>query len=101
MLNLADISGKLARWRSRLLEFDLEVVHRTVIKQKAPDTVSRVKSEGTDKRSLDKRLLVLMTGKTEEQKDVRTKYFYQDQPDDEQAGNHRDSNGKEKKGTLR
>lgn len=38
-----------------------------------------------------------MINETEEQKHVKTEYFDQAQPDNEQAGNHGDTSGKETK----
>lgn len=38
--NLADVPGKLARWRLRLTEFEFDVVPRASVKLQAADTLS-------------------------------------------------------------
>lgn len=56
-----------------------------------------LKTEDADKTSLDQKLPVLMINKTKEQENVQKSYFDQDELDNDRAGNHRDSNGKETK----
>lgn len=52
LLISVDTSAKLATWRLRILECDLEMVHRTVVKDEAPKPLSRLEKEGTVKTSL-------------------------------------------------
>ena len=53
LLNIADVSGRLARWRLRLSEFDFEVVHRPGVKHQAADALSRMQTNGEDASRMD------------------------------------------------
>lgn len=53
ILNMADATGKLARWRLRLLEYDYEIQHRPGVKHQAADALSRVRTDGGDETELD------------------------------------------------
>lgn len=64
MLTSADALAKLARWWLGLLELDFEVMHLAAIKRPAPDSLSMLKTEGSDETSLYEQLPVLMIGET-------------------------------------
>lgn len=64
------------------------VVYQAVTKHWAPNVLSGVKPEGTDKIHLDKELPVLIIDDTEEQGDIQAKRFNQDQQYHEQASTH-------------
>ncbi len=46
MMNLTDVSGRLARWRLRLLEFDFTVKFKKGAKNTVADAVSRLPTYG-------------------------------------------------------
>lgn len=71
-------SDTLTRCWLRLLKFGFEIDHRVGIKHEAPDTLLRLKTEGTDKTNLDKELMVLIIRRTVEHHDVEAAYFDQD-----------------------
>lgn len=48
ILHLVNATGKLARWRLRLSEFEFDVVQRTSIRDQAADTLLRLETGGTD-----------------------------------------------------
>lgn len=52
LLNMADATHKLARWRLRLEEMDVEVVHRVGIKHQATDALPRFETEVEDRLPL-------------------------------------------------
>ena len=52
ILNLTDSTGRLTRWRLRLLEYDFDVVHRAGIKHQAPDALSRLDTDAFDAQPL-------------------------------------------------
>jgi RNase H-like domain found in reverse transcriptase/Reverse transcriptase (RNA-dependent DNA polymerase)/Retroviral aspartyl protease len=49
LLSFKDPSGRLARWRLRLAEFDFTIQYRPGIKNNLADGCSRLKSKGSDK----------------------------------------------------
>lgn len=53
LLSFKDPSGRLARWRLRLAEFDFTIQYRPGIKNNLADGCSRVQSEGSDKLPCD------------------------------------------------
>ena len=53
LLNLKDCSGRLARWRLRLLPFHYDVVHKAGLKHQAPDALSRLPTAGMDNSPID------------------------------------------------
>ena len=53
VLNLADSSGRLARWRLRLAEYDYELKYRPGIKHQLADGVSRLRTDGGDTEPVD------------------------------------------------
>jgi len=60
ILNLSDASGKLQRWRLRLLEFEFDVVHRPGIKHQAADALSRLNTQGEDEEPLEDEVPTLL-----------------------------------------
>ena len=48
VLNLADSSGRLARWRLRLADYDYEVKYRPGVKYQLANGVSRLCTDGGD-----------------------------------------------------
>lgn len=93
----SDDSGKLARWRLRLLSFDFEVVHRDGIDHQVPEALSSLKTEPTDKNNLDETLPEPMINDTEEKGDVKTEDSDGDQPDNKRTSNHMGTNAQETK----
>ena len=53
VLNLADSSGRLARWRLRLAEYDYELQYRPGFKHQLADSVSRLRTDGGDPAPVD------------------------------------------------
>ena len=53
MMNLTGASGRLLRWRLRLLEFDFIVTHRPGVQHKVADAMSRLSTDGHDTTELD------------------------------------------------
>lgn len=74
----ADDSEKFARWQIRFFEFGFNVVHRTGIKNRARDALSRFKTEETDKISLNEELPVFIINQTEKYEEGEMEYFDQD-----------------------
>lgn len=58
-LNLTNSTGKMARWRLRLSEFELDVVYRTVIKHQATDALLRLKTNRDDRMQVEDCNMVL------------------------------------------
>ena len=52
-LTLADSSGRLARWRLRLSEYDYDIQYRPGIKHQLADGVSRLPAEGASSEPVD------------------------------------------------
>ena len=67
ILNMADATGKLARWRLRLAEYEFDVVHRAGVKHQAADALSRLPTDGEDKAPLDDEIPVLVIQHDDEQ----------------------------------
>ena len=53
VLNLANSSGRLVRWRLRLEEYDYEVEYRPGVKHQLADGVSRLRTDGGDTAPVD------------------------------------------------
>lgn len=48
ILSLTESTGRLARWRLRLLQYDFDITHRAGIKHQAPDALSRLPTTASD-----------------------------------------------------
>lgn len=48
ILNLSDSTGRFARWRLCLSEFEFDVVHKAGVKHQAADALSRLPATGAD-----------------------------------------------------
>lgn len=59
IINLTDSTGKLARWRLRLPEFEFYTVHFAVNKHQSIDALLRLESIGTDHLPIDDDIPVL------------------------------------------
>lgn len=59
ILNLADCTGRLARLRVRLAEFNLEVVSRTRILNQAAEALSRLSADETDTTEVEENISTL------------------------------------------
>lgn len=59
-LNLADATGKLARWQLRLLEYVFEVVHRGGVKHQEADALPRLLTTEVDNTELEDEISVMM-----------------------------------------
>lgn len=64
-------NGKLARWRPRLSEFELDVIHRAGIKYHAADVLSRTPTEIAETTSIDDEIPVSVIDGT---LNIKTKY---------------------------
>ena len=65
IMNLADASGRLQRWRLRLADFEYDIVHRAGVKHQAADALSRLPTNGTDQHPLDDGIPTLAIGDSE------------------------------------
>lgn len=61
ILQSADSTGRLAHWRLRLSEFEVEVEHRTNIVHQAAKTISQLALNGKDKSTLEDDIPLLAT----------------------------------------
>lgn len=59
ILNNANVSGKLVRWRLCLYEFEFNVVHRTGVKHQVANSLLRLWTHKHDTTKLNNALLVL------------------------------------------
>lgn len=59
ILTIAKATGKLARWRLRLSEFEFDIVYRVGMKHQAADTLSCLKTGGDQYTPLGNEVLVL------------------------------------------
>lgn len=53
ILHLSDSTGKLTGWQMRLVEFTFDIVTHVVTKHQAIDTLSRLRTAGEDKMSIE------------------------------------------------
>lgn len=65
ILNMADGTENMGRWRLRLSKFDIELVHRAVVKHQADNAESRLAWTGMDKSPLKGDRTVLMITKAQ------------------------------------
>lgn len=56
---MANIFGKLVRWRLRLLEFELDIFNREVIKHHGGDALQLLNAKGEDKKTMHNEVPVL------------------------------------------
>lgn len=49
IVNLDDVTSKLARWRLRLMELAFEIVDKTRIKHRAPDALLSLPTNGSNR----------------------------------------------------
>lgn len=59
IIDMKDVTGKLARWRLRLQELSFDVVNREGVKKPA-DALSRLETTGADERDLEDDIAVLL-----------------------------------------
>lgn len=52
ILRLVEITGKLSRWRLRVFEYDVGVVHRAAIERWVADALSRLQPMSEDRAQL-------------------------------------------------
>ena len=71
VLNLADSSGRLARWRRRLAEYDYDVKYRPCIKHQLADGVSRLRVEAASSEPVDDEVPCFAVQWREEERDPR------------------------------
>ena len=53
LLNLTTPSGRLLRWKLRIQEYYYDITHQPGAQHKAADALSRILTDGTDRRPLD------------------------------------------------
>ena len=70
ILNLSDATGRLARWRLRLADYDYTVEHRRGIVHQAADALSRLPSDGMDETPLDDEIPLFLVDTTSNQRDL-------------------------------
>ena len=63
MMKLNNPTGRLMRWRQRLLEFDYEVVYRQGRVHQLPDSLSRLERGEDDGSDIDDELPTFPVGK--------------------------------------
>lgn len=62
---MTDRTGKLARMRLQLSEFDLIVVHQAAVKHPRADALSRMPTTGMDESPLEDNVQILVIVKTQ------------------------------------
>ena len=70
MMTLNDPTGRLMRWRLRLLEFAYEVVYRPGRFHQVPDALSRLKRGEDDGSDIDDELPTFPVGKEATVEDI-------------------------------
>lgn len=60
ILNIADATRKLARWRLKFLEYDFEILQRAGLKHQAATALSGLRPAGVDKNELENENPVLV-----------------------------------------
>lgn len=61
VLSLTTATESLAHWRLRILEYDLEVMHRPDIVHQAPNALYRLDTKGSDTNALEDNIPTLCT----------------------------------------
>lgn len=59
IFNLADASGKLARWRLRLMEYDFFIIHQAGVEHQEADDLSRAHTEETDDSDIKHEIAIM------------------------------------------
>lgn len=81
VLNLTTATGRLARWELRLLEYDLEVMHRPVIVHQATDALYRINTTVFDTTPPDDEMGTLCVLLTDHMATVIDEGEYENQND--------------------
>lgn len=58
ILNLSDMTGKIAPWRLRFTKYESEIIHRAEMKHPNADSLSRLPTDGSDSTILEAYILV-------------------------------------------
>lgn len=66
ILNLTDVSGRLARFRLRLSKLDFEVQYRPSVKHQLAAGMSRLRTDGNDSGKLDDAVICFVVESTTE-----------------------------------
>ncbi|CDF38169.1 unnamed protein product [Chondrus crispus] len=88
VLNLADSSGRLARWRLRLAEYDYEVKYRPGIKHQLADGVSRLRVDGATSEPVDDEVPCFAVQWREEEQNPRQGTVHWETPVDPGRAEH-------------
>ena len=84
LLGATDVSGRLARWRLRLVEFDFDIEYKMRNKPQIADALSRIPTDGETLVDPDLEIPVLCTGHLDECEDeLCTAHVLEDLLDDE------------------
>lgn len=72
MLSLVDTCGRLPRWRPRMSELELEVVHQAGIEHQAANAMSRTATDGADMTPTENDIPIAVIDATSNHKDKIT-----------------------------
>lgn len=59
LLTMTEATGMAARWRLCLVEFDVYVIHRLVVRHQVADALSHLKTGGGDTKTLAHKMTVM------------------------------------------